>query len=240
VLHSDGTAVPIPSLGDVLYLGMYPPMSIAIVLLIRRRIGRVSSMLALDGMIGACTVAALSAALVLEPVIDNASGTAVAMAVTIAYPVYDIVLIAVLVEAIALGGWVLDRAWGVLTAGLVAFAVADSIYYARVAEGIYAEGGVLDVGWLVATLMIGVAAWQPAPRPRAEHDPTWRELLPPGLLTTASATWPATRSCAASAAGSPGPWSRTGGPTAWAATSSASSSTTGCRRKRRPAWSPAR
>src|SRR5215217_6870586 len=31
VLHSDGTAVPIPSLGDVLYLGMYPPMSIAIV-----------------------------------------------------------------------------------------------------------------------------------------------------------------------------------------------------------------
>src|SRR5215218_2642810 len=161
---------------------MYPPMSIAIVLVIRRRIGRVSSMLALDGMIGACTVAALSAALVLEPVIDNASGTAVAMAVTIAYPVYDIVLIAVLVEAIALGGWVLDRAWGVLTAGLVAFAVADSIYYARVAEGIYAEGGVLDVGWLVATLMIGVAAWQPAPRPRAEHDPTWRELLPPGLF----------------------------------------------------------
>ena len=66
---------------------MYGPVSVAVVLLIRKRIGGLSRMLALDGFIGACAIAALSAALVLEPVLDTAEGTATAMAVTIAYPV---------------------------------------------------------------------------------------------------------------------------------------------------------
>jgi diguanylate cyclase (GGDEF)-like protein len=182
VINVDTADIPIPSLGDVFYLAMYPPMSIAIVLLIRRRIGRLSTMLALDGLIGAFAVAALSAALVLEPVIENATGSATAMAVTIAYPVYDIVLIAVLVEAIALGGWVLNRGWAVLTAGLVAFAITDSFYYAQIAQGTYVEGGILDNGWIVATLLIGIAAWQPVARQGAARDLGWRELLPPGLF----------------------------------------------------------
>src|SRR5688572_30418323 len=51
-----GAELPIPSVGDALYLGTYPPFSLAIVLLMRRRIGGFSRMLAVDGTIAAFAV----------------------------------------------------------------------------------------------------------------------------------------------------------------------------------------
>jgi diguanylate cyclase (GGDEF)-like protein len=119
---------------------------------------------------------------VLEPVLEHTTGSTTAMLVTIAYPVYDIVLVGVLVEAIALTGWAFTRGWWYLAAGLVAFAVTDSIYYAQVAEGSYLEGGVLDAGWLVASALIGLAAWQPAPRRAEVRDIGWRALLAPSVF----------------------------------------------------------
>ena len=53
VIHEEDDVVPIPSLADWLYFGMYAPFAIAIVLLARERIGSASRMLALDGLIGA-------------------------------------------------------------------------------------------------------------------------------------------------------------------------------------------
>ena len=177
--HADDGVVPIPSLGDALYLGMYVPLSVAIVLLTRSRVGRVSRLLALDGLIAALAIAALSAAFVLEPVLDSASGSTAALAVTVAYPVCDIVLVALLVEAAALGGWVLSRGWALLVAGLTAFAVTDGIYYAQVADGTYADGGLLDLGWLIAFVLVGLAAWQPVPRTVDAPEPSWRQLVTP-------------------------------------------------------------
>jgi two-component system, cell cycle response regulator len=182
VIHEEDDYVPIPSLADWLFFGMYVPFVIAIVLLVRDRMGSASRMLALDGLIGAFAVGALSAAFVLEPVLDNAAGTTVAMAVTVAFPVWDIVLIGLLVEAVALGGWALTRGWLLLAAGLVTFAVADGIYYAQVAQGTYAEWGMLDNGWPVATLLIGLAAWQPERRAQRDRDLGWRQLVAPGLF----------------------------------------------------------
>ena len=70
-------------------------------------------MLALDGLIGACAIAgACRPRSCSSPCWTPPTGTATAMAVTIAYPVLDIVLVALLVEAVALGGWVLTRALG--------------------------------------------------------------------------------------------------------------------------------
>lgn len=178
-IHANDAEVPIPSLADGFYLAMYGPVSVAVVLLIRKRIGGLSRMLALDGFIGACAIAALSAALVLEPVLDTAEGTATAMAVTIAYPVADIVLVGLLVEAVALGGWTLSRGWALLTAGLIVFAITDGVYYGQIAAGTYVDSGLVDLGWLVAMLLVAVAAWQPDRRAAQETDLGWRQLVAP-------------------------------------------------------------
>lgn len=182
VIHEEDDVVPIPSLADWLFFGMYIPFVIAIALLVRERMGAASRMLMLDGLIGAFAVGALSAAFVLEPVLDNAEGATVAMAITVAFPVCDIVLIGLLVEAVALGGWALSRGWLLLAAGLVTFAVADGIYYAQVAEATYVEWGLLDNAWPAATLLIGLAAWQPERRAQHAHDVGWRQLVAPGLF----------------------------------------------------------
>jgi diguanylate cyclase (GGDEF)-like protein len=181
VIHEQDDFVPIPSLADWLFFGMYVPFLLAIVLLVRERMGAASRMLVLDGLIGAFAAGAVSAAFVLEPVLDNADGDTLAMAVTIAFPVCDIVLIGLLVEVVALGGWALSRGWLLFAAGLVAFAIADAIYYVQIAEGTYAEWSQLDNGWPAATLLIGLAAWQPERRSQA-HDLGWRQLLAPGLF----------------------------------------------------------
>ena len=182
VVHEEDDYVPIPSLADWLYFAMYVPMAIAIVMLIRKRVGKLSSMLALDGFIGACAISALSAALVLEPVLDTATGTATAMAITVAYPVLDIVLVALIVEAVALGGWILSRGWAMLAAGLMLFAIADGVYYAQVATDTYSQGGPVDLGWLFAMLLTGFAAWQPDSRGARSADAGWRQLVAPGLF----------------------------------------------------------
>ena len=184
VIHAEDSVVPIPSLADWLYFGMYVPFVVAIVLLARERMGAAGRMLLLDGLIGAFAIGALSAAFVLEPVLDNAEGDTVAMAVTVAFPVCDIVLIGLLVEAVALGGWRLSRGWLLLAAGLVMFMVADAIYYVQLAEGTYAELGLLDNGWPAATLLIALAAWQPEQRAGRAADTSWRQLVAPALFAS--------------------------------------------------------
>ncbi len=182
VIHAEDDIVPIPSLADVYFFALYPPLAVAIVMLIRRRVGKLSRMLALDGVIGACAIAGVCAAFVLEPVLESATGTLTEKIVTIAYPVLDIVLLALVVEAVALGGWVLSRAWAILAAGLLAFALTDAIYYAQVAAGTYVDSGYLDIGWLVAMVLVGVAAWQPDPKQVRAVDQGWRQLLAPGAF----------------------------------------------------------
>ena len=183
VLHAEDAVVPIPSLADAFYLAMYPPLAAAVILLVRARIGAVSRMLAVDGVIGAFAIAAISAAFVIEPVLENLDDSTATLLVTLAYPVCDIVLIAVLVEAVALGGWVLPRAWALLAAGLATFAVVDGIYYAQVANDTYVAYGLTDVWWLVATLLVAVAAWQPAPRTVRAQRLGWRHLAAPGVFS---------------------------------------------------------
>ena len=182
VIHAEDDIVPIPSLADVYFFALYPPLSIAIVMMIRRRVGKMSRMLALDGVIGACAIAGACAAFVLEPVLETATGTLTEKVVTIAYPVLDIVLLALVVEAIALGGWVLSRSWALLAAGLLVFALTDAIYYAQVAAGTYVDSGYLDIGWLLAMLLVGLAAWQPDPKQARAVDQGWRQLLAPGAF----------------------------------------------------------
>ena len=180
IINLDNDQVPIPSLADALYLGMYIPLSVAVIRLVRGRTRGTARMLILDGVIGVLALAAVSAALVLEHVLDAAGGDAVAMAVTIAYPVCDVVLIGIVIQAAAMSGWVVPRSWAVLAAGLFWFALADGIYYAQIAMGTYDPYGILDAVWLLGVGLMALAAWQPDARVERERTLDWRQLVAPG------------------------------------------------------------
>ena len=104
--------------------------------------------------------------------LEHAEGATLAVATSLAYPLTDLILLAVGVGALAGTGWRLDRTWALLAAGILAFWFADSMYLVKTAEGTYEAGGWFDAGWWVGLLLIALAAWQrpPARRRRCADD----------------------------------------------------------------------
>ena len=177
----DSGNVPIPSLADLFYLLYYPAAYIALVMLVRRRVDRFGAAQWLDGAIAAIASASLIAALAFDPIAhDASSGSTAAIATNFAYPVGDLILLAVVVGAFGLASWRPGRGWLLLGLGLAASAVADTSYLYATANGTYAVGGLIDSTWLVAALAIGAAAWQPtAPRSTKSRVKARRMLVIP-------------------------------------------------------------
>lgn len=167
-LAIEGVAgIPSPNPSDALYLAFYPCAYVMLVRLIRSHIRELHASVWLDGAIGGLTLAAVGSALVLEPVIHTTHGTLAAVATNLAYPLGDLVLIALVFGVFALTGWRPGRAWLLMLLGFALTATADSIYLFRVAEGSYQAGTVLDALWPCGLALLGFAAWV-RPRPREE------------------------------------------------------------------------
>jgi signal transduction histidine kinase len=158
----DRNPVPIPSLADALFIGTYPPVLLALVLLCRSRIKDVGLGLSLDGVIAGLGVAAVSAAVVVGAVLPSLAHASTAVVVTsLAYPLCDLVMLGLVVGAFALSGWRFDRMWVILAGGLGVFTVTDGIFLFRLSHGTYVVGTILDAGWLLGAFLLSVAAWAP-------------------------------------------------------------------------------
>ena len=159
--------IPIPSPADVGYLLFPPFMLLGVLALLRSRTRDVPDTLWADGIIAALAVSAACAALVLPTVHHGASGQAIEVAVNLAYPLTDLVLLGVIVGALAGTGWQFDRTWMLLFGGVATFWLADSLYLVGNAKGTYTPGSWFDAGWWFGLFLIGSAAWQPV-RPARE------------------------------------------------------------------------
>jgi two-component system, cell cycle response regulator len=153
-----------PSAADFLYLSFYPASYASLLLLARSRTDSFRSSLWLDGAIAALTVAALVATLVFQPIIDATHGGTAEVAVHLAYPAGDLLLLALVVVVFGLNGWRPDPVWLLLGGGLALTAVADGLYLFQSATDQYVQGTMLDIAWPASALLVAVAAWQPARR----------------------------------------------------------------------------
>ena len=166
---------PYPSLADAGYLGFLPVAYVAVVLLVRQRLPHLDARLWLDGVIAALTTGAVSAAVVFGAVQATTGGDTAAVATNLAYPLGDMILIAILIGAMTAGRGRLDRTWLFFGAGIATWTVADSIYLFQIAEGTYVVDGLLDLGWPFGALLIGLSAWQPGvARARPRRAPAER------------------------------------------------------------------
>ena len=161
---ADDPDPPYPSVSDLLYLAFYPASYVSLLLLARSRVASFRSSLWLDGAIAGLTVAALIAALAFQPILDASSGgTATEIAVNLAYPVGDLLLLGLVVAVFGVNGWRLDPVWLLLGGGLALSAIADGIYLLQTAKNTYVEGTLLDSLWPASVFLVALAAWQ---RPR--------------------------------------------------------------------------
>ena len=150
----DLEAVPVPSISDPLWLGVYPCEYIALLLLTRRRVGRTLLATRLDGLVSGLAIAAVLACVSLPAALAGSSGEPLAARLTnLAYPVADLILLGAVVSAVALSGWRFDRLWVLLAAAILSWEAADLIYLLGVGGTI---GNTADA--LVMTGGIGLAA----------------------------------------------------------------------------------
>jgi PAS domain S-box-containing protein len=103
------------------------------------------------------------------------TGSVGARIVAIAYPVADLVLLALLVRLVFVRGSRSPAYW-LLLAAVIALFAADAGYVMPATSDSYRPGGWLDVGWLVSYLLFAIAALQPSMgrlvRPRVERGPS--------------------------------------------------------------------
>jgi diguanylate cyclase (GGDEF)-like protein len=157
VLHR---AVPFPSIADALYLLGYPFVFAGVRRLTRARAGFERETYA-DAAIVSIGALALSWHFLMG---SEASGTGMstfAKLVTIAYPMMDIVLLFVVLQALLFGTARLP-VHKVLATSLLSMLIADFIYDMLVQHNSYSTGNPVDAGWLIAYVLLAVAAWHPS------------------------------------------------------------------------------
>ena len=157
--HQDSLGtVPFPGLADVFYLAAYPLFAGGLNLLRERRDGGSGNLI--DAGILGSSAGLLAWVFLVEPYAADASLTFGAKLVSVAYPVGDLILFAVV-------AWVVLSApksspalrWLLVATG--SLLVSDAVYGFQLLEGTYTRGWV-DVGYIVSYLTFGSAALHPS------------------------------------------------------------------------------
>jgi len=159
-----GSSAPFPSIADPAYLTFYPCAYIALVLLCRARATRMAAGVAIDGVACALAMAALAATIAFGPIVAATGGSVASVAVGLAYPVADLLLLALAVAMLVILGWRSERRVLLLAAAFAIFAAADTVYLYEVAKGSYVPGRFIDAFWPVGTLLTAWASWRPTRR----------------------------------------------------------------------------
>src|SRR5439155_19219936 len=159
-----GHDIPFPSVGDVFYLGVYPCLTAGILLLIRYRTpGRDRDSL-IDSLIIAIVLGLLSWEFLMAPYARDHTLTALVKIVSIAYPLMDMILLAVVVR-LTVGMGHRPRSFYLLVAAAVALLATDAAYgMVQLSGVIYENGGPLEAGWLSFYLLWAAAALHPSMR----------------------------------------------------------------------------
>jgi diguanylate cyclase (GGDEF)-like protein len=176
VALSELESPPYPSWADLFYLAFFPASYVGVVLLFRARIRGVGAALWIDGVTAALAMGAVGSAVLVDLVLESTEGPPSTVATNLAYPLGDVLLLALVAGAFALTRWQPGRAWLLIGAALAVFALGDSVYLFQVARDTYVEGSLVDASWPAALLLIAYAAWQDRGTPRTV-EATGRALL---------------------------------------------------------------
>ena len=177
--------LPFPSPADAGYLLFYPLMLAALVALVRSQMRGLAWSVLLDSAVGALGAAAVLAAL-LAPVLSNAvdDSEILATAVAVAYPVFDLLLVAAIAGIAAAPGLRIGPRWAFLVGGLVVFAAADVAYALLEVSGTYIVGLPLDAAWALGLALMAV--WVDAAG-RRHRGPYFGDHKTPALFVPAVA-----------------------------------------------------
>jgi diguanylate cyclase len=164
---------PYPSAADAFYL-LYPlGAGVAVVLLSTGSSGRSRIRLILDGVIIAASLFLVSWVTVIESVFHAGGDSNLALAVSLAYPVADVVVITVAWASTVVA---YRPSMGLLLVGLIIVALMDIVFTGLTAVDDYYTGNLIDLGWMAGCGVLGLAALRSIGEPPREQTTT---AIPP-------------------------------------------------------------
>lgn len=186
-------SVPFPSVADAVYLSGFPFLALGVLRLRRPQTKTGDRARLVETAIISTGVALVAWHPLIESSALDSSLSPLERFVSLAYPLVDLLLIAVLVR-LAVGVWSRTPSYFFLVGAVLAELAADIVYSVQAVQGTYYTGNPVDAGWLIFYVLIGSAALHPSMRVLSE--PT---VEPParltrgrlGLLTAASLMAPA-------------------------------------------------
>jgi diguanylate cyclase (GGDEF)-like protein/PAS domain S-box-containing protein len=190
-----GVDVEFPSLGDAIYLTVYPALVAGLLVLVRRRNPQGDRAGVIDSLILTVGVGLISWVFLVAPNIHLSGLTILEKAVSAAYPLGDILLLAAAIR-LAVDRGKRAPAFYLLVGSIVSLLAVDSAYtYALLTDAYNHQLG-YDVGWIVYYLLWGAAALHPSMRTLSEPALESRSRLTPvrlGLLAGACLIAPSIR-----------------------------------------------
>jgi diguanylate cyclase (GGDEF)-like protein/PAS domain S-box-containing protein len=158
-----GYTVDFPSVGDIPYMSVYPLIIAGLLLLIHARNPRRDRAAFIDALIIGLGVGVVSWAYLMVPYARNENLPLGTKALSIAYPLMDVLVIAVTARLAVDAG---HRApvFFMLVAALVSLVAVDAAYGVIELNGTYGTGSLLDLGWIGYYAVWGAAALHPSMR----------------------------------------------------------------------------
>ena len=149
---------PTPSAADWFYLAGYPALAAGLVLLLIRGGGHHRTAALGEAAIVTFAFALFQWVWIVDGILDGGGSTA-SRAVTAAYPMMDVVLLAGLAGFFVTAAW-RTPAFVLLVASVVALLVSDEVY--GVGANAYKSGDWTDLGWLLSYILWAAAALHPS------------------------------------------------------------------------------
>jgi len=166
-----GTDLPYPSIGDVLYLAVYPCLVLGVLLLARRRSPGKDREGLIDSLIVAIGIGTISWVYLMGPIARDTSSTILQRLVGMAYPFMDLILITVVVR-LAIGAGRRTGSFYFMALAALSLFVTDFVYsYISVQGIVYNQVGYLEAGWATFYLLWGAAALHPSMASMSDRAP---------------------------------------------------------------------
>src|SRR6476660_10546749 len=177
-----GAEVGFPSVGDALYLLVYPVLMAGLFILVRRRSPRPDRAALIDALILTIGVGLLSWVFLIAPNVHLENLSLLANAVSVAYPLGDVLLLAAAIR-LAVDAGKRSPAFWLLVSSIVCLMATDSAYHLALLTGTNHHQLIYDAGWILYYLLWGAAALHPSMRTLEEPAPDFRTRLTPLRLT---------------------------------------------------------
>jgi diguanylate cyclase (GGDEF)-like protein len=166
---------PFPSAADAIYLATYPLAAGGLLVMVRRRSPLRDRAALIDAIILTTAAALLLWVYVITPTVDDRTQSWLSSAVSVAYPLGDVLLLAVTAR-LATGGGLRAPAVRLLLLGVLGLTGSDVAYALVRLYGTWHVGTAADLGWVIFYVSWGAAALSPSMTELTEPVPAGRWL----------------------------------------------------------------